>query len=856
MSVFIDIPGVGNVEAKNAASEATLQAILRAMQGVQRNTRGSGGGGGGGGGGNEPGKQSANASAAMFAFGSKVRETAQTIVRLGDSVTGVISRLAGMGDSVTSAADVFSGIPIVGTVFKAVAGAVENTTAAFQTAAQSGATFSGSINQFAGAASAAGMTMKDYAGLVKESSAAFRLLGGNTDAGAKRFAAMSSDLRRTSKDLYALGFSTADVNKGLANYTKVVMVGGRNSNMTNAQLVEGSKKYLRELDLMAKITGEERGEKQKQMEKLMADAQYQAAISGLDEKVAESFRLTVGGLPGPLQDVAKDIMATGSATTDESRKFMSMMPQSAAMMADFAQKTQRGEQVSAEERNKLNNMLREEGKAAQLQYRDVGRYSKEFATITNQFNSAAQIGKDTANLSAKAQQEAIDKTDGQAASLEAMKQTIAGISNSFQMVLANAGDVLNGMMKMLIILTDVIQKYVVPIFQNYLIPAVVFAADVIANILIPGLMYLFEKLIEGAKVVYEMLTPVFKYLGTIIKEYVLPAFLTIKQFLQDHWMPVLLAVGSIIAVKVIPAMITMAAQAVLAGIKMMASMLPLALTVLAVVGLFVGIKIAMRKFGVDLGVVSDGFSWLWSYLQEFGQNLTMIYYKIMDKITPGDKYKDLMEEQAKEIKETTDKRAALEEKMQKDMLANKKKFQDEDKKREAEKNNEKIALAQGNLKDAFNIPDLKINMPAFGNSRPGGAGGGGGGGAGSAESSANAGPTDFTNMSPEAVAAYAYKQNFAGSTAAGEAQKKDIISKSVKEAEEKAKAEAEAKKNIEKQNSPPAKPQESAETLLANLNTKMEQLIRINKGMHDLSDRQLNVQRKLGNDVFYSPGGA
>ena len=32
-SVFIDIPGVGTEEAKNAATEATLQAILKAMKG-------------------------------------------------------------------------------------------------------------------------------------------------------------------------------------------------------------------------------------------------------------------------------------------------------------------------------------------------------------------------------------------------------------------------------------------------------------------------------------------------------------------------------------------------------------------------------------------------------------------------------------------------------------------------------------------------------------------------------------------------------------------------------------------------------------------------------------------------------
>ena len=42
MAVFIDIPGVGTVEAKNAASEATLRELVRVMGGK------TGGGGGGG----------------------------------------------------------------------------------------------------------------------------------------------------------------------------------------------------------------------------------------------------------------------------------------------------------------------------------------------------------------------------------------------------------------------------------------------------------------------------------------------------------------------------------------------------------------------------------------------------------------------------------------------------------------------------------------------------------------------------------------------------------------------------------------------------------------------------------------
>jgi len=44
--------------------------------------------------------------------------------------------------------------------------------------------------------------------------------------------------------------------------------------------------------------------------------------------------------------------------------------------------------------------------------------------------------------------------------------------------------------------------------------------------------------------------------------------------------------------------------------------------------------------------------------------------------------------------------------------------------------------------------------------------------------------------------------------------------------------------------------QESAETLLASLNTKMDVLIGINRKQIDVGERQLSVQSNLSGDVF------
>jgi uncharacterized membrane protein YgcG len=773
-----------------------------------------------------------------------------------------------MGDSISGAAEVFSNIPIMGTVFAAVAKAVENTTAAYQNAAQSGATFGGSINAFAGAASNAGMTMKDFAALVSKNGEALRFLGGNTEAGGKRFADITKTLRATSKDLYNLGYSTEDVNQGLANYTKLAMQGGKNTNMTNAQLVQGTKSYLKEMDLLAKVTGETRKQQEDAQAKLASDAQYQAAMAGMSEDVAKSFRDTVTGLPGPLRDVAKDIMATGSATTEESQRFMSMMPKSAAMMADFAQKTQRGEQVSLEERNKLNNLLAEEGKAANSQFKDIGRYSADFAKQTNMFTAAAGIGKNALVDGAKAQDDATKTTDGQAASMEAMKQSLAAISNTFQMTLANASGVLNSMMGMMNMLIEVIQKYVIPIFQEYLVPAVMFAAAVITDLIIPAFIWLVDNLLSAARAVMEYLTPAFNYLGKMIQDHVLPVFLSIRDFLVDNWLPVLAGVATVIGatliptfLSMIPVLLTNMAQYIATGLAVAASFLPITAAIVVVVALFKALRDNGWTFGSVMEMLGDKMAWLRDKFIAFGLDYVDIWLKIAESIASYFGGSDTITAAREKIKAEKEEleakqkdRDARAEERDRVRAANIKAIEDDKKAKEVERANDRKQLASGDVKGAFNVPEFK--MPSGSRFGGGGGGGGSGGGGGPASPGAAspgaAGAVDFTNMSPEQVAAYAYKnQNGSPATGGNEASRREMENKAKTEAEIKEKAAEEIKKKQESQQ--PGKPPESAETLLASLNTKMEQLIVINRGVHALNDKQLTVQQSLGSDVFTSP---
>jgi hypothetical protein len=482
--VEIDIPGIGKIEAKNAASEKTLQDILKALQGKPANANGgapAGGGGGGGAGVGAGGKSANNALNAVSKSGSNVAAglgklakgfggvaagAAMAVTAFADlsgKLSGMLGGMANMGDSLEAAANQ---IPLFGKFFGPIAAATEKATSAFQAATASGSTFGNSVNGLASAASAAGMTMEKYAALVAKNGEAMKFLGGNTEDGANRFAQLGAQMKKSSfmGSLNNLGYTTEEVNDGMASYIKNLGMQNKLSGKSNADLVAGTATYLKEMDQLAKITGETRKQQEDARAKLMNDAQYQAKVANMGEKAGAAFANTINGLPGPLRDVAKDIMVTGTATTEEAQKFSATMPKSAELMRKYAEITNAGGTITQSMQNQLQETMRMEGKAAKEQYADQGKYNKEMAGTYMQYVAAANIQKDAVNGAAKAQENAAKKTDGLAAATEANKRAVAEVSNSFTMLLANSG-MMDAMMKAFGLVVKFMENVVVPAFK-------------------------------------------------------------------------------------------------------------------------------------------------------------------------------------------------------------------------------------------------------------------------------------------------------------------------------------------------------------------------------------------------------
>ena len=818
-SVFIDIPGIGNVEAKNAATESTLRELLKVMQGVEKNTVGKGGKGGKGGGGDDkpadkdepsPAEQKAIKLGQALGAASKI---VGGFAEAMDTVANTLSGFANVGDSLEQAA---AQIPIFGKTLGVVAAAAVKTNDALLSASKSGATFGGSIQSFSAAASSAGMTMDKFGAMIARNGEGMLGFGATTEGGAKRFAEVSKALRTTSGDLYALGFSTEDINQGLASYGSLMRTQGLQGKQSNEQMVNGAKTYLKELDAMAKITGEERSVKESQMKALAQDAQFQASMAGKSAEARQSFLTTVGKIPGPLQGFVKDFLATGTLTTEETQRIGAMMGGDVMReLNGLRSKLQSGAVLSAEEQDRLGIIMK---RAAEQQLKNAGTSlagATEMQGAVVAVSSALGIQEGAVKKTAEEQRAAALESSGFNKKMQESQQRLAEFSNGFQIALANSG-MIDFLMDAFSTMATLVQTFVVPAF------------DLIAKIL-----------------------PV---IGTGLAVYV----------------GLLLAQNAGLIIKLALDKIGLVLQALQNA--------PMLLFAMAIGGLVV----LFKKLGGDIQVFKDIFKVLGTHLTQFGQNLVLLYYKLMDKITPGDKYKKLAEEQEAKIEATKKEREELKKGISDRMKANRaanahdSKNLDEKKRLDAEKNKidygagPEALLKQFSAKEGGTI-EMGVKKQEFGKDKA------------AAEKQLEEAKTTAEKKaaiakieeaekkiaaldkalalskekpatSPASPSVPTTKQEAAKK---GEGTKKELESKGEaktaaeeKAAAEKAKADEKAKTDKEKEGKSKPVTQESAESLLASLNTKMEQLIKINKGTHDVNEKQLSVQRGLTSDLF------
>lgn len=340
-----DVTGsIGNeyVELNNAATEATLKQLLAA---VQR----QGGAGAAGAAASAAGAAGVNAAAVAAAkaaakaqqeLAEKAETLKQTYIALASGIVNLTGKLI---QGTSNSSDLFSAfeklpgvIGMVAAAFGKVARFQEENLDAYQKITDAGVSFGGSLTDMRTAAASTYMTLEQFSSLMKRNSETFAKLGGTVDQGARAFTGLSNSLLKSEMgdDLRALGFSSVQVNEGLAGFLAVT--GGRNKQeMKNTQdITKGAAEYLTQLDALASITGKSREEQEKALKEASANSAFEAMMQGLDEEgkkkatIAMQNALATGGKAGA--DLLKSQMLGLPPMTEAAQKLQALGPNVAA----------------------------------------------------------------------------------------------------------------------------------------------------------------------------------------------------------------------------------------------------------------------------------------------------------------------------------------------------------------------------------------------------------------------------------------------------------------------------------------------------------------------------------------------
>jgi hypothetical protein len=442
--VKIDIPGIGQVTADNAASERTLQEILKAINSSSSpfNTKQTTGGGGNSGGGgasdelNKLGNQSKKtytglgvlAKIAGTVLGGAFNLLASTTGAVVGSFIGLSKELLLGGDRLT---DFANKIPIPG--LSALAGLLDSQIDQYRALSNAGAGFSNSIIEISRVAAQAGMPQKEFLGMVAENSQQLKRFGGSVQGGGRLFAEMSKQMRmsQTGINLMNLGFTAGELNENMINFSELTNMAGTRQGLTTQQLINGSLQYSDTLDTLSRTTGKHRDLIAQQVKDMMNDATMQRAV----QMHGEEFALALAALPDGTDSLAKAVldMVDGIPHDDVTKGFL----QVSKTFQDGADKFGT---MSAAEKQAFLAKVSEETTAYvdQLSVEQLESLKRSGGIMADIVNESAQLRKVS-----QAEMERIaaekDKKDKITKKLTQFEQTIANIRNKIKLSLIDSG---------------------------------------------------------------------------------------------------------------------------------------------------------------------------------------------------------------------------------------------------------------------------------------------------------------------------------------------------------------------------------------------------------------------------------
>ena len=129
-----------------------------------------------------------------------------------------------------------------------------------------------------------------FGALLAQNSESLSAFGGTVEQGVKQFAGVAEGIQRSGlqTEFERMGMSVDSINKGTAAYLKTQAMTGASAAKTQAELTAGAAEYIRQQDILSKLTGKSAETLLKNEEARMADQRYNAVQSELELKAEEA----------------------------------------------------------------------------------------------------------------------------------------------------------------------------------------------------------------------------------------------------------------------------------------------------------------------------------------------------------------------------------------------------------------------------------------------------------------------------------------------------------------------------------------------------------------------------------------
>jgi hypothetical protein len=383
-------------------------------------------------------------------FGAKLGRGVQGVKNLTDSLGQLMKSI--YSDATPTIEGFASKVPVVGGLFGALGGILDQNIKTFRNLAGAGVDLGSGIFAAQTAAAKAGLPLETFSRVVAENSVALARFGDTAGGGAQRFANIVGKLDK--KELARLGMSMDEIAENTASYLEIQSRTGRLAQMSQQQLTSGAQEYNTELDKLARATGINRKALDDANKAAARDTRMRTALSKLEpaERARVLARIKQMEEAGATEaaEGLKDLIASGGVAVTENARNLVL---SNREFADSAAAISKGQKGAA---GKLDKTLSDTAKSAQNMSDGAAQTATTLATmgrttpmyIGKSLESFTDAGKDVEKAS---EQQAKAKAD-ESKNIAATDQQLTELQNKLKVAL----------IPVLIKFSDILMKYLIP----------------------------------------------------------------------------------------------------------------------------------------------------------------------------------------------------------------------------------------------------------------------------------------------------------------------------------------------------------------------------------------------------------